>query len=156
MIDLSTYKFAVDAIFKQIGTITNISAVYQTPALGFDGADFLNCVLVLQTPYKAQFVLKEILSIEKTLGRQRSKGAGYASRVIDIDILFYNQQVYKSSTFAGASPADGSPKICTPALGRYFSTDGASCFTKDTGGYVITHKRYQCGGTNKPKSCLTQ
>lgn len=86
-------QVAVDAIFKQIGTITNISAVYQTPALGFDGADFLNCVLVLQTPYKAQVVLKEILSIEKTLGRQRSKGAGYASRVIDIDILFYNQQV---------------------------------------------------------------
>ena len=86
-------QVAVDAIFKQIGTITNISAVYQTPALGFDGADFLNCVLVLQTPYKPQVVLKEILRIEKTLGRQRSKGAGYASRVIDIDILFYNQQV---------------------------------------------------------------
>ena len=84
---------AVDAIFKQIGTITNISAMYQTPALGFDGADFLNCVVALHTQYPAEVVLSKILSIEKALGRHRSKGSGYASRVIDIDILFYNQDI---------------------------------------------------------------
>ena len=84
---------AVNAIFKQIGTITNISAVYQTPALGFDGADFLNCVVALHTQYPAKVVLSKILSIEKALGRHRSKAAGYASRVIDIDILFYNQDI---------------------------------------------------------------
>ena len=86
-------QHAVDAIFKQIGTITNISAVYQTPALGFDGADFLNCVVGLHTQYQAQAVLTEILSIEKALGRHRSKAAGYESRVIDIDILFYNHAI---------------------------------------------------------------
>ncbi|HAH34473.1 MAG TPA: 2-amino-4-hydroxy-6-hydroxymethyldihydropteridine diphosphokinase, partial [Flavobacteriaceae bacterium] len=57
-------QHAVEAIFRQIGTITNISAVYQTPALGFEGADFLNCVVALQTQYQAQVVLSEILSIE--------------------------------------------------------------------------------------------
>ena len=64
---------AVKAIFKRVGTITKISSVYQTPALGFDGADFLNCVLELQTRHEAQDVLAEILNIEKALGRQRSK-----------------------------------------------------------------------------------
>ena len=67
---------AVKAIFKRLGTITNISAVYQTPPLGFDGADFLNCVLELQTRHEAPDVLAEILNIEKALGRQRSKSDG--------------------------------------------------------------------------------
>jgi 2-amino-4-hydroxy-6-hydroxymethyldihydropteridine diphosphokinase len=84
---------AVEAIFRQIGTITNISAVYQTPALGFDGADFLNCVLELQTSHEALDVLAEILNIEQALGRQRSKNSGYVSRAIDIDILFYDTAV---------------------------------------------------------------
>ena len=63
---------AVKAIFNRLGTISKISAVYQTPALGFDGADFLNCVLALKTRHEAQDVLAEILNIEKALGRQRS------------------------------------------------------------------------------------
>ena len=84
---------AVKAIFKRLGTITKISAVYQTPALGFDGADFLNCVLELQTRHEPQEVLAEILNIEKALGRQRSKSGGYTSRAIDIDILFYDTAV---------------------------------------------------------------
>ncbi|MFT6825957.1 MAG: deoxyguanosine kinase, partial [Patiriisocius sp.] len=37
-------QHAVAAIFQQIGAITKTSAVYETPAIGFDGASFLNCV----------------------------------------------------------------------------------------------------------------
>ena len=84
---------AVKAIFNRLGTISKISAVYQTPALGFDGADFLNCVLELQTRHEPPEVLAEILNIEKALGRQRSKSGGYTSRAIDIDILFYDTVV---------------------------------------------------------------
>jgi deoxyguanosine kinase len=84
---------AVTAIFQQIGAITKTSAVYETPAIGFDGASFLNCVIEVQTFCSAQDVLSEILHIEKALGRQRSATNGYESRSIDIDILLYNDAI---------------------------------------------------------------
>jgi len=37
---------AVDAIFEEIGSIQKISSVYRTPAMGFEGEDFLNCVQI--------------------------------------------------------------------------------------------------------------
>lgn len=80
-------------LFERLGTIVKISAVYETPALGFDGTPFLNCAVRLETTLKANVVLSEILSIEKKLGRQRVATEGYVSRVIDIDILLYNDEV---------------------------------------------------------------
>ena len=109
-------QHAVEAIFRQIGTITNISAVYQTPALGFEGADFLNCVVALQTQYQAQVVLSEILSIEQALGRNRSKGNGYASRVIDIDILFYNQAIISHANLQVPHPQIANRKFVLQPL----------------------------------------
>ncbi|MGK0386270.1 MAG: deoxyguanosine kinase [Patiriisocius sp.] len=84
---------AINAIFKQIGSVTKISNVYETPAIGFEGAPFLNCVLEVQTYRTAHATLTEILQLEKTLGRQRKDSAIYESRPIDIDILLYNDEV---------------------------------------------------------------
>ncbi len=86
-------QHAVTAIFQQIGAIPNISAVYQTPAIGFQGASFLNCVIEVQTYCTAQDVLSKILNIEKSLGRHRSTKKGYESRPIDIDILLYDDAI---------------------------------------------------------------
>jgi len=107
---------AVKAIFKRLGTITKISAVYQTPALGFDGADFLNCVLELQTRHEAQEVLAEILNIEKALGRQRSKSNGYTSRAIDIDILFYDTAVINQDNLQVPHPEISNRKFVLQPL----------------------------------------
>ena len=79
---------AVDAIFEEIGLIVKISSVYETPAMGFEGGEFLNCVLWLQTTMTPTKVLKKALAIEKKLGRERKETNGYTSRSIDIDILF--------------------------------------------------------------------
>lgn len=84
---------AVHEIFERLGSISKISAVYETPALGFEGSDFLNCVVQLRSTLEASQVLAEILRIENKLGRQKKKVEGYASRVIDIDILLYNDEV---------------------------------------------------------------
>ncbi len=78
---------AVNAIFETIGNISKISSVYQTPALGFEGDDFLNCVILVQSTLSPQQVLKKILGIEKQIGRERKPQKGYTSRPIDIDIL---------------------------------------------------------------------
>ncbi|MFT7072578.1 MAG: 2-amino-4-hydroxy-6-hydroxymethyldihydropteridine diphosphokinase [Patiriisocius sp.] len=84
---------AVDAIFEQLGAIGEISSAYETPALGFEGSDFLNCVLEVSTQLTAAKALKTCLNIEKQQGRKLKKGDAYESRIIDIDILLYNDEV---------------------------------------------------------------
>jgi 2-amino-4-hydroxy-6-hydroxymethyldihydropteridine diphosphokinase len=84
---------AVDLLFEEVGAIRRISAVYETPALGFKGADFLNCVVLVSTALSPAKLINKVLSIEQGMGRSRKKEAAYESRPIDIDILFYGDQV---------------------------------------------------------------
>lgn len=84
---------ALQLLFEQLGTVVKIASVYETPALGFEGGDFLNCVVQMHTRLSANTILSEILSIEKKLGRKPKEGEGYSSRVIDIDILLFNDDV---------------------------------------------------------------
>ena len=79
---------AVDYIFEEIGATTKISAVYNSPALGFEGADFKNAVLELKSNRTPQEVLRLLLAIETKMGRERTPQTGYESRIIDLDILF--------------------------------------------------------------------
>lgn len=88
---------AVNLIFEQIGTIEKISAVYKTPALGFEGDDFLNCVIFVRSNMSPGNLLNSILKIENRLGRERSIGDGYVSRTIDIDILLVGDLVKESA-----------------------------------------------------------
>ena len=83
----------MNAIFEELGSLLKISPVYQTLAMGFEGDDFLNCVVLVESNYSADKTLETILSIEKKLGRIRSEKEGYTSRPIDIDILFYDDEI---------------------------------------------------------------
>ena len=87
---------AVNAIFEEIGHILKISSVYETAAMGFEGSDFLNCVLRVESSLPPAEILKGILRIEKRLGRNRKKTKEYTSRPIDIDILFVDDLVKDS------------------------------------------------------------
>ena len=84
---------AVNTIFEKIGSVLKIAPIYQTPAMGFEGEDFLNCVIQVETNLSADLVLETILSIENKLGRVREEKEGYSSRPIDIDILFYDNEI---------------------------------------------------------------
>ncbi len=95
---------AVNAIFEEIGHILRISSVYETPAMGFEGGDFLNCVLSVQSSLPPAEILKAILKIEKDLGRNRKKAKEYTSRPIDIDILFVDVLVKKSKNLTLPHP----------------------------------------------------
>lgn len=90
---LKNLQTAVDAVFNKVGNIQLIAKVYNTPALGFEGPDFLNTCLVLRTEFLAEDVLKLLLQIETQMGRGRHKSGGYESRIIDLDILFFNADV---------------------------------------------------------------
>lgn len=95
---------AVNALFEEVGTVVKISAVYQTPALGFEGDDFMNCVLLVQSNMSSRKVLKTILAIEKRLGRERVKSKKYSSRPIDIDILAIGTEVRETKTLTLPHP----------------------------------------------------
>ena len=55
--------------------------------------DFLNKVVEVETKQTAADVLESILSIEKMMGRNRNKDDQFAPRSIDIDILFYGEEI---------------------------------------------------------------
>lgn len=95
---------AVNAIFEEIGQILKISAVYETPAMGFEGNDFLNCVLRVQSGLPPADILKGILRIEKSLGRNRKKTKEFTSRPIDIDILFIDDLIKDSKNLTLPHP----------------------------------------------------
>ena len=99
-----TLQKASQLVFKEIGTVNAISNIYETPALGFVGADFLNLCMEVLTFYEANEVLLRLLQIEKNLGRERDNKKGYSSRSIDIDILFYDELVIASRNLSLPHP----------------------------------------------------
>jgi 2-amino-4-hydroxy-6-hydroxymethyldihydropteridine diphosphokinase len=69
------------------------SSLYQSPPWGFEHEnDFLNQVILLETRLSPLELLDVCLTVEEKLGRRR-QGQGYAARTIDIDILFFNEEV---------------------------------------------------------------
>lgn len=78
---------------EQCGYITNASPLYETAAWGKnDQPAFLNQALEIQTGLTPRQLLKKILSIEKQIGRVRKEK--YGPRIIDIDILLFNDEIH--------------------------------------------------------------
>jgi 2-amino-4-hydroxy-6-hydroxymethyldihydropteridine diphosphokinase len=77
----------------KVGPIQNLSKVYETaPWGGNDQNAYLNQAVKIFTPLDAENTLKMILNIEYRLKRERSDHQ-YQSRTIDIDILFFNNEI---------------------------------------------------------------
>lgn len=83
---------AIMHIAYDIAPTRKISPVYETQSWGkTDEPDYLNMVVELETELPARVILDKILAIEQVMGRQREEKWG--SRIIDIDILYYNDAV---------------------------------------------------------------
>jgi 2-amino-4-hydroxy-6-hydroxymethyldihydropteridine diphosphokinase len=83
---------AKDLIQLSVGAIASASSVYETAAWGKqDQPDFLNQVIIVKTKLKAEACMKKILLIENAMGRIRRKKND--PRIIDIDILFFNNEI---------------------------------------------------------------
>ncbi|WP_298898132.1 2-amino-4-hydroxy-6-hydroxymethyldihydropteridine diphosphokinase [uncultured Psychroserpens sp.] len=85
---------AVNLIFTEIGKVNSIAKVYNSPAFGFEGDDFLNTCICIETTDTAENVLEKLQVIEKKLGRDKIQSGTYESRTIDLDILFFNTEIY--------------------------------------------------------------
>ena len=85
-------RHARSRISKKLGKIVRSSALYQTAAWGkTDQPDFLNQVLIVDTPKNAAESIEIILQVEKEMGRIRT--TKNAARIIDIDILYFNKDI---------------------------------------------------------------
>jgi 2-amino-4-hydroxy-6-hydroxymethyldihydropteridine diphosphokinase len=83
---------AIALLSATCGPVIQQSAVYETAAWGkTDQAAFLNQALLLTTLLTPQELITTILSVEEQMGRRRMERNG--PRVIDIDIIFYNEVV---------------------------------------------------------------
>ena len=90
---LGNIQSAVVRIQKDIGVLIDLSSLYKTPSWGFDGPDFLNACIEIETELRPLEVLNNLLKIEQQLGRVRSPEEVYKSRNIDLDLLFYENQI---------------------------------------------------------------
>jgi 2-amino-4-hydroxy-6-hydroxymethyldihydropteridine diphosphokinase len=84
-------RLAVSELTSRYGDLT-VSAVYQSRSVGFEGADFLNLVVGLQTADSPLDICNEIELIHNLAGRIRGSDK-WESRPLDIDLLLYNDLV---------------------------------------------------------------
>jgi 2-amino-4-hydroxy-6-hydroxymethyldihydropteridine diphosphokinase len=97
-------KKAVEKIEEFIGRINASSSVYETEPWGFRSEnDFLNMAVEVETELKPSGLLGRLLMIESLLGRLR-EGKEYASRIIDIDILFYGDNIIETKALTVPHP----------------------------------------------------
>ena len=83
---------AATLIRDQIGIIVKSSKIYETDAWGItDQPAFYNQVHIVESNFSAKEILNKILNIEEKMGRVRT--VKNAARIIDIDILFFNNEI---------------------------------------------------------------
>lgn len=91
----SLLERAICCIEKEIGIIHKTSSIYESEAWGYDDkTSYYNQVVCVSTDLNPESLLAVCLKIESLLGRSRS-GNGYESRTMDIDILFYKDEIIK-------------------------------------------------------------
>jgi 2-amino-4-hydroxy-6-hydroxymethyldihydropteridine diphosphokinase len=125
---VGTMVLARERIAARTGAIRSQSSLYETAAWGkTDQADFLNQALEIGTSLDALELLGKLLSIEEEMGRKRVEK--YGSRIIDIDILFFNDAIIRqpglvvphpeipNRRFALAPLAEIAPEHIHPVLG---------------------------------------
>lgn len=95
---------AVQKIEEQIGKVVSLSAFYVTAPWGFVSENsFLNAAACVETDLPPLDVLRETQLIERELGRTKKSINGmYSDRLIDIDLLLYEDLVLSVTSPSGA------------------------------------------------------
>ena len=97
-------RLALKHIEEQIGKVVSLSAFYATAPWGFTSDNsFLNAAACVETRLLPLDVLERTQSVERQLGRkQKSVNGAYKDRLIDIDLLLYDDWVVSDVSPSGA------------------------------------------------------
>lgn len=127
----SIIEQSVNEIDKHIGKVTNVSNRYETEPWGFSSANkFINIAIEVYSKLSPKELSDRVHQIEFDLGRRRNpNNTGYEDRVIDIDILLFDNIISNDKDLTLPHPkmhlrefvilplCDIAPKIIHPALG---------------------------------------
>lgn len=115
---------AVAALSQHV-SVYCISTIWQAPALGTQGPDFLNAVIKVETGYSAEDLKNRVLRpIEASLGRERGADKN-TPRTIDLDILIFDGLIDDPHIWDYAHLAvplaDCHPELVNPVTGQTIS-----------------------------------
>jgi 2-amino-4-hydroxy-6-hydroxymethyldihydropteridine diphosphokinase len=90
-------KQALDKINVQLGKVLKISKIYESEPWGFKAEQsFVNQAVLLKSELEPLEILRKVKNIEKEVGRLPTSSLQYESRIIDIDILLYDSEVFSA------------------------------------------------------------
>ena len=84
-------RYAIKEIAHRFGDV-DVSPVYETSAVGFDGPPFYNLVVAIRTDLDLPEIIEVLRAIESGAGRVRGPKT-FDSRVLDIDVILYGDEV---------------------------------------------------------------
>lgn len=87
----SNIRAAISLLGRLFGAL-EVSPVYRSPAQGFEGPDFLNLAIGVETTLLPDQLQAELLDVETQLGRERG-GARFSDRTLDLDLLIYGNEI---------------------------------------------------------------
>jgi 2-amino-4-hydroxy-6-hydroxymethyldihydropteridine diphosphokinase len=114
--------------------VVRTSSLYESEPLGDAKTWFVNGAVELDTELAPEALLKKLQAIEEAMGRKRVKGKRWGSRIIDLDILLYDQDVIEKRALKIPHPelhkrrfvllplAELAPHVVHPQLGQSIST----------------------------------
>jgi 2-amino-4-hydroxy-6-hydroxymethyldihydropteridine diphosphokinase len=95
---ISLLNLGVGYIENELGSIVNRSHIYRSESWGYKSFSYyFNQCIEIETDYEPHTLLEKILEIEAKMGRVRI-AEGYSDREIDIDILFYEDNVIEDGS----------------------------------------------------------
>jgi len=99
-------KKALALITERVGVILALSGIYETEPWGYDSPEmYQNVATVIRTDLEPATLLTVIQAIEREIGRNHKTTNGqYHDRVIDIDILLYDDLILQTATLTIPHP----------------------------------------------------
>ena len=135
-------RSAIDALRARFGDVV-LSPAYRTPAVGFDGPDFVNAAAIIDSDLEPQPLNDWLHALEDAHGRDRS-GPRFSDRTLDIDIVLFDDRVLDGDghlriprpelkhAFVLRPLADIAPDVVVPGTGRTLAQLWAAHPDRDT------------------------
>lgn len=103
---LQLLEQACTYINKRCGMLVERSSLYNSEPWGFEAEEwFLNVLLVVETELDPDTLMDRLMDIERELGRVRHPEIeGYTSRTVDLDILYYGDQIVRTAKVTAPHP----------------------------------------------------